>query len=77
MRRVYDSLVSLDIVGSLQNNVLLIPILLIVLLVIVFLIKDIILNEEKTINKIKDILNKHYLIILILLILSYIINILI
>lgn len=74
LTRSFRALLRLDIITSFKYNIFG-PILFIIIIIgIIFLIKDIIKNEDKTINYTYKILNKYYYIVIICLIISMIIN---
>lgn len=74
LTRSFRALLRLDIISSFKYNIFG-PILFIIIIVgIIFLIKDIIMNEDKTIKYTYKILSKYYYIVIICLLISMIIN---
>lgn len=74
MTRALKLIINFKIIKSFSYNVLAFPFFLIITIILIFDIIDIIFNK-KFINKIINIIIKHYYIIIILLIVSWIINI--
>jgi len=72
--RAFKLILNLKIVESFSYNILAFPLLIILIIILIFDIIDIILNKN-FVNKIIKIISKNYYIIIILLILSFIINI--
>ncbi len=74
LTRSFRALLRFDIISSFKYNIFG-PILFIIIIIgIIFLIKDIIMNEDKTIKYIYKILGKYYYIVIICLIISMIVN---
>lgn len=74
LTRSFRALLRLDIISSFKYNIFG-PILFIIIIIgIIFLIKDIIMNEDKTIRYTYKIIGKYYFIVIICLLISMIIN---
>lgn len=74
MTRAFIAILSLDFKTAISYNILSIPLFLIIIISFIINIIDIIFNK-KYLDKITQLIIKHYYIIIILLILSWIINI--
>lgn len=74
MTRALKEIITLNIINSFSYNILAFPITIILLVIFIFTIIDLIYNK-KYIEKILKLITKHYYIIIILLIISWIINI--
>ena len=75
MTRAFKYILSLDIIGSLSYNILAIPLFIFFIFILVSLIFDIIKDEKTFENKLIKFLEKYYIIIIIFLIISLIVNI--
>lgn len=74
MTRAFHSLLHFNLSNALWQNILCIPVFCGIFAFIICLLKDIILNENKYIEKLLIFLQKYYLIILFSLFISFIFN---
>ena len=75
LTRAFKELFKLNIAKALYYNILSIPLFIFFLYWIVLLIKDIIKKENKSLDRILNLFQKYYILIIILLIISEVINI--
>lgn len=71
--RAVKSLLKLDVIESLNYNMLIIPFIIFIITLNVFLIYDIVKNQRKT-NNFMNILGNHYIFLIIIFIINTIIN---
>jgi hypothetical protein len=74
MTRAFISIKNLDIIKSLEYNILTLPIVIFSVISVIVLISDIILMKNRFTNIVSYILSKYYILIIMLIILSFIIN---
>lgn len=74
LTRSFRCIFNLDLIGSIRYNILGIPIFIGIVISILILLKDIIRNENTLYKYIYNIVNKYYILIFILLIITMIIN---
>lgn len=75
MTRAWISIKNFDIIESFKYNILTLPIFIFSIISLLVLISDIILKKNRFINMVKYILNKYYILIIMFITLSFIINI--
>lgn len=74
LTRSFRSIISLDFISSICYNILGIPLFILFFIFMILFIKDAILNEDRTLKLIYEILSKYYILILIIVGMTMIIN---
>ena len=74
LTRSFRSIIKLDLIASINYNILGIPLFIILIIIFIGLIIDIIKNDNYTILLIDRVLKKNYIFVIIVLIITLIIN---
>ena len=74
LTRAFKSILSFDLITATKYNVLSIPLFICMIIFIFSIIKDIVLNKETTIVFLNNIFKRHYVILLIIIFITKIIN---
>lgn len=74
LTRAFRSILSFDLITATKYNVLSIPLFICMIIFIFSIIKDIVLNKETTIVFLNNIFKRHYVILLIIIFITMIIN---
>lgn len=74
LTRAFKSILSFDLITATKYNVLSIPLFICMIIFIFSIIKDIVLNKETTIVFLNNIFKRHYVILLIIIFITMIIN---
>lgn len=74
LTRAFKSILSFDLITATKYNVLSIPLFICMIIFIFSIIKDIALNKETTIVFLNNIFKRHYVILLIIIFITMIIN---
>ena len=74
LTRAFKSILSFDLITATKYNVLSIPLFNCMIIFIFSIIKDIVLNKETTIVFLNNIFKRHYVILLIIIFITMIIN---
>lgn len=74
LTRAFKSILSFDLITATKYNVLSIPLFICIIIFIFSIIKDIVLNKETTIVFLNNIFKRHYVILLIIIFITMIIN---
>lgn len=74
LTRAFKSILSFDLITATKYNVLSIPLFICMIIFIFSIIKDVVLNKETTIVFLNNIFKRHYVILLIIIFITMIIN---
>lgn len=74
LTRAFRSILSFDLITAAKYNILSIPLFICMIIFIFSIIKDIVLGKETTIAFLNNIFKKHYVILLIIIFITMIIN---
>lgn len=74
LTRAFKSILSFDLITATKYNVLSIPLFICMIIFIFSIIKDIVLNKETIIVFLNNIFKRHYVILLIIIFITMIIN---
>ena len=74
LTRAFKSILSFDLITATKYNVLSIPLFICIIIFIFSIIKDIVLNKETTIVFLNNIFKRHYVILLIIIFITMIVN---
>jgi len=74
LTRAFISILNLDFISAIKYNILSIGLFVFLVVFVIFLIKDIILNSNKTLESIIKFFQHNYIFIIVLLIISMVVN---